>query len=119
MLTSFLIAREKTTIVVGEIAVLLLIIGFCYQLFRLKNLKKSEKPYRTLIKVTDPTIQIDDFPEIKAMTNWTFQSSQKAWIGQTSLHPNEMRHLVKEHYPTKADAITIQLIPYTWWTISK
>ncbi|CAM4136887.1 hypothetical protein AT575_08930 [Streptococcus penaeicida] len=118
MLQTFLFIKNDPYIIVGEITVLILVIGFFYIQKGLKTSDSEPYLYSTLIVFKDTNTKPADYPQLDKLSTWTYRENLGGYYGQTKQNPNDIRKIIYESYQLDKSQVDIRNIRYNWFSLN-
>ncbi|KHD46353.1 hypothetical protein ACVRZD_04560 [Streptococcus hongkongensis] len=67
-----------------------------------------------MVKFKDKSESIKNYPEINALSNWTYQDSLSGYVGKTKMNLSQIQQQFKEIYNLDKKAVAVQKIGGTW-----
>ncbi|MDT2732402.1 adenine glycosylase [Streptococcus parauberis] len=106
--------------IVGEITVLLLVIGFFYQRHLLKKSKSAndKHKYSILIVFKDKERNIADYPEIAQLTDWHYNDNLKGYTDLCLENPKELTLLFNNKYNMNKKQVIVGLNRYSLFELA-
>lgn len=118
MLEAALFIKSDPYIIVGEITVLILIIGFIYFQRGLKANNEKPIPYSTLIIFKDADKKPTDYPQLDQLCHWTYRKNLGGYYGQTKQNPNDIRKMILERYHLDKNQVEVRNLRFTWFSLN-